>query len=76
MVENKAYEFWYIFNPNCRPEYVYIIAQGYQEALFLFKEAGYTKMYDFEVIPSRTIPERKWARPHRRGEILGEDAII
>lgn len=71
-----AYEFWYISAPNGRTQYIYIIAENYREALALYKHYGYTKMYDFEVIPSRFIPREKWQAEHYRGEVLGELAII
>lgn len=72
----NAYHFWYMSQPNGRVQYIYIIADNYREAIFIYRKRGYTKMYDFETVPLRTIPFHKWQAEHRRGDVLGEDAII
>ena len=72
----RAYEFWYMSQPNGRIQYIYIIADNFREAIWLFRKRGYTKMYDFGTAPLRVIPEYKWQAEHRRGDVLGELAVI
>lgn len=75
----KAYLFWYRRSAYERTAYCHVIAVSAKQAWFywfnyLKNVVGYCIDYAVDYIDK--IDEIDFARPHKVGDILGQDAII
>lgn len=75
----KAYLFWYKSDQLAPTEYIYIIALSLKQARFLwgrYLRSNIGECYDYDFNPVDLINECDFARPHKVGDILGQNAII
>ena len=72
----KAFQFWYKFDENTPTEYIYIIAVSLKQAQYFYKRLGYTRMFDYSLVPTRVIDKSAFNFIHAIGDVLGQDAII
>lgn len=72
----KAYLFWYKSSDNAPTEYIYIIALSYKQAQFYYDKKGYTRMYDYDVMPIDELEEKDFMQKHNIGDVLGQYAVL
>lgn len=75
----KAYLFWYKRTYDEPTTYCYVIASSYKQARFYwFRHLKYVVGYceDYSTGFSDQIDEIDFMKPHKAGDILGQDATI
>lgn len=71
-----GYQFWYITNPGASTQYIWIIAESQEQAVYIFTSHGYDQFYDFDLEPCDIMPEDDFTTYHEIGQIYGGGASL